>query len=49
LPAFLPAATSPLYLKRVTAPGFDAFTTAVEIPLYRRQFAMLRASWRGTI
>ena len=49
LPAFLPASTAPLYLNRVTAPGFDAFTTAVEIPLYRRQFAMLRASWRGKI
>jgi phytoene synthase len=49
LPAFLPAATTPLYLKRVTAPDFDAFKDAVEIPLYRRQFAMLRASWRGTI
>jgi phytoene synthase len=49
LPAFLPAATSPLYLKRVTAPDFDAFRTPVEIPLYRRQFAMLRASWRGAI
>ncbi|MBS0275258.1 MAG: squalene/phytoene synthase family protein [Proteobacteria bacterium] len=49
LPAFLPAATSPLYLKRVTAPDFDAFRTPVEIPLYRRQFAMLRASWRGRL
>jgi phytoene synthase len=49
LPAFLPAATAPLYLKHVTAPGFDAFKTPVEIPLYRRQFAMLRASWRGRL
>ena len=49
LPAFLPAAPTPLYLKRVTAPGFDAFKTAIEVPLYRRQFAMLRASWRGAI
>jgi len=49
LPAFLPAATAPLYLNRVTANGFDAFKTPVEIPLYRRQFAMLRASWRGTV
>ena len=49
LPAFLPAAPTSLYLKRVTAPGFDAFKDAVEIPLYRRQFAMLRASWRGAI
>ena len=49
LPALLPAATAPLYLKRVTAPGFDAFRDAVEIPLYRRQLAMLRASWRGRL
>ncbi|HEY2033013.1 MAG TPA: phytoene/squalene synthase family protein [Rhizomicrobium sp.] len=49
LPAFLPAAPASLYLNRVTAPGFDAFKTAVEVPLYRRQFAMLHASWRGTI
>lgn len=49
LPAFLPAATAPLYLNRVTAPGFDAFKDAVEVPLYRRQLAMLRASWRGRI
>ena len=49
LPAFLPAATAPLYLRRVTAPGFDAFRDAVEIPLYRRQLAMLGASWRGRI
>lgn len=49
LPAFLPAATAPLYLKRVTAPGFDAFRTPVDIPLYRRQLAMLRTSWRGRV
>jgi len=49
LPAFLPAATTPLYLKRVTATDFDAFKTPVEIPLYRRQFAMLRAGWRGRL
>ena len=49
LPAFLPAATAPLYLKRISVPGFDAFADAVEVPLYRRQFAMLRASWRGNI
>jgi phytoene synthase len=49
LPAFLPAAATPLYLARVTVPDFDAFHDAVEIPLYRRQFAMLRASWRGKL
>jgi phytoene synthase len=49
LPAFLPASTASLYLKRVTAPDFDAFKTPVDVPLYRRQFAMLRANWRGHI
>jgi phytoene synthase len=49
LPAFLPAATAPLYLKRMTAPDFDSFRDAVEVPLFRRQFAMLRATWRGRI
>jgi phytoene synthase len=49
LPAFLPAATAPLYLKRMAAPDFDCFHDAVEVPLFRRQFAMLRATWRGRI
>ncbi|HSM95294.1 MAG TPA: phytoene/squalene synthase family protein [Rhizomicrobium sp.] len=49
LPAFLPASTAKLYLDRVTAPGFDAFKTPVEVPLYRRQLAMLRANWRGRL
>jgi phytoene synthase len=49
LPAFLSATTAPLYLKRMTAPDFDSFHDAVEVPLFRRQFAMLRATWRGRI
>jgi phytoene synthase len=49
LPAFLPTATAPLYLKRMTVTGFDAFHDAVEVPLFRRQLAMLRANWRGRI
>lgn len=49
LPAFFPAATASLYLKRMTAPGFDCFHDAVDVPLFRRQFAMLRATWRGRI
>jgi phytoene synthase len=47
LPAFLPAAATPLYLKRVMRPGFDAFHDSTDIPLFRRQVAMLRAAWRG--
>lgn len=49
LPALLPAATSPAYLKLVTRPGFEPFTTRAELPLYRRQFAMLVAAMRGRI
>jgi phytoene synthase len=49
LAAFLPASSASLYLKHVTAPDFDAFKTPVDVPLYRRQFAMLRANWRGRI
>jgi phytoene synthase len=47
LPAFLPASTAPLYLKRMT--DFDCFHDAIEVPLFRRQLAMLRATWRGRI
>lgn len=49
LPAFLPAVTAPLYLKRVTRPGFDAFKEEVNVPLFRRQLAMLRANWWGRV
>jgi len=49
LPAYLAAATAPLYLKRVSRADFDAFKDEVRVPVYRRQFAMLRASWRGQI
>ena len=49
LSAFLPAATAPLYLKRVTPPNFDAFKDEVSVPLFRRQLAMLRANWRGRL
>ncbi len=49
LPAYLPAATAPLYLKRMTAPDFDCFHHAADVPLFRRQLAMLRATWRGRI
>lgn len=49
LPALLPAATSPAYLELVTRPGFDPFATRAELPLYRRQLAMLIAAMRGRI
>ncbi len=49
LAAFLPAALSPLYLAAMEREGFDAFRDRVEPPLFRRQFALLRASWRGRV
>ncbi|HEY2070868.1 MAG TPA: phytoene/squalene synthase family protein [Rhizomicrobium sp.] len=49
LAAFLPAATAPLYMRIATAPDFDPFRTAIDVPMYRRQLAMLRANLRGTL
>ncbi len=49
LPAFLPAATTTLYIKAVTKPSFDPFRDPADVPLYRRQLAMFRASQRGRI
>jgi phytoene synthase len=44
LAALLPASTCRAYLKLMTKPGFDPFVTPAELPLYRRQLAMLGAS-----
>ncbi len=49
LAAVMPAATAPLYLKLLTAPAFDPFVTRAELPLYRRQLAMLHARLRGQV
>ena len=49
LPALLPAVLVPLYLKPLTRAGFNPFREAVEIPIYRRQLAMLGASFRGRL
>jgi phytoene synthase len=49
LPAFLPAATTSLYIKAVTKPSFDPFHDPAEVPLYRRQLAMFRAGLRGRV
>jgi NADH dehydrogenase [ubiquinone] 1 alpha subcomplex assembly factor 6 len=43
LPALLPASLVPLYLRRLTRPGFDVLRDSTEIPVPRRQFAMLGA------
>ncbi len=49
LPALLPASLVPLYLRKLTRPGFDAFRDSNEISVPRRQLAMLGAMIRGRI
>jgi phytoene/squalene synthetase len=49
LPALLPAALCPLYLRVLTRAGFDPFRNATDIPRFRRQLAMLGASLRGRV
>jgi phytoene synthase len=49
LPALLPAAVVPLYLKVLTKPGFDVYRDTTEIGAHRRQLAMLGAMIRGRI
>jgi phytoene synthase len=47
LAAFLPASAIPAYLKLMTKRGFNPFRDRTDIPMHRRQLAMLRASFRG--
>jgi 15-cis-phytoene synthase len=49
LPALLPASLVSGYLKLVTKPDFDPFRDPAELPLWRRQLAMMAASVRGRI
>jgi len=49
LPALLPASLVPLYLRKLTKPGFDLFRDASEMSIPRRQLAMLGAMIRGGI
>jgi NADH dehydrogenase [ubiquinone] 1 alpha subcomplex assembly factor 6 len=49
LPALLPAALVPLYLKRMMVSGFDPFRDLTDVAVPRRQFAMLMAMTRGRI
>ena len=49
LPPLLPAALIPLYLRRLTVPGFNPFRDTTDVPAYRRQLAMLGAMLRGCI
>ncbi len=46
IPAFLPLALVPLYLARMARPGYDPFRTAIEVPQWRRQWALWRAAQR---
>src|ERR1043166_5664209 len=47
LAAFLPAALVPLKLRRLTAAGVDPFRHKAEVPLHRRQLALLSAAPTG--
>ena len=49
LPALLPAAVAPLYLRALTRPGFDVFRDSTEIGVHRRQLAMLGAMIRRQV
>jgi len=49
LPALLPASLVPLYAKRLIAAGDEALRRPVDVPLFRRQWAMLRAVMRGSV
>ena len=46
LPAIMPVALVPLYLERMERPGYDPFRTAIEVPQWRRQWALWRATRR---
>ena len=45
LPAFLPVSLCELYLKRMEKPAFDPFKSVCEVPQWRRQLHLLKASW----
>jgi phytoene synthase len=49
LPAFLPAALTPLYLARIGKSGYDPFRTDLSVSSLRTQFALWRAAQRGSI
>ncbi len=49
LPALLPAALCPLYLRAMARANFNPFRDATEVPGFRRQLALLGASLRGRV
>jgi phytoene synthase len=48
MPAFLPVALVPGYLAVMERAGYDPFRTAVDVPQWRRQWALWRAARRFT-
>lgn len=49
LPAYLPAALVPMFLKRVTKRGSDPLRHVHEVPIHRRQLRLLSASMRRRV
>jgi phytoene synthase len=47
LPAFLPVATTPLYVARMEKSGYDPFRSDVSLSAFRAQFALWRAARSG--
>ncbi|MDO8421106.1 MAG: phytoene/squalene synthase family protein [Parvibaculum sp.] len=47
LAALWPASLCDAYLDRITAPGFDPFRQAVEVPVFRRQLRLLGRKFAG--
>ena len=45
-PAFLPACFCEPYLRMMEKPGYDAFKTTIELPQWKRQWSLWRASSR---
>ena len=45
-PAFLPVSLLPGYLAAMERPGYDPFKTAIDVPQWRRQWALWRAARR---
>ncbi len=48
-PAVLPASLAPLYAERLMQAGSKALDGVIDVPLYRRQLAMLRAAVSGHV
>jgi phytoene/squalene synthetase len=49
LPALMPAALVPLYLKRLMRRGFDPLGDKLDVPLFRKQIAFMGAAAKGRI